>query len=69
MDNVYVCCCSVIKLCLTLCDPMDCSTSGSSLSFTVPQSLLKFMYIESVMLFNHLSSGTPFSCKYIIIYM
>ena len=22
------CCCSVIQLCLTLCDPMDCSMSG-----------------------------------------
>ena len=25
------CCCSVAKSCLTLCDPMDCSTSGSSI--------------------------------------
>ena len=24
------CCCSIITLCLTLCDPMDCSTQGSS---------------------------------------
>ena len=24
------CCCSVSKLCLILCDPMDCSTPGSS---------------------------------------
>ena len=23
---VYICCCSVAQLCLTLCDPMDCST-------------------------------------------
>ena len=26
-----LCCCSVAKLCLTLCDPMACSTSGSFL--------------------------------------
>ena len=26
----YVCCCSVAKPCLTLCDPMDCSTLGPS---------------------------------------
>ena len=26
----HICCCSVTKLCLTLCDPMDCSTPGSS---------------------------------------
>ena len=25
---VVCCCCSVIKLCPTLCDPMDCSTPG-----------------------------------------
>ena len=24
----YFCCCSVTKLCATLCDPMDCSTPG-----------------------------------------
>ena len=38
------CCCSVAKLYLTLCD----------LSFTMSQSLLKFMSFELVMLFNHL---------------
>ena len=32
---------------------MNCSTPGSSFS-TITQSLLKFMYFESVMLFNHL---------------
>ena len=25
----YCCCCSVAKLCLTLCNPMDCSMPGS----------------------------------------
>ena len=43
--------CSVAKLCLTLCDPVDCSMPGSSV-FTIYQSLLKFMSIESVMLFS-----------------
>ena len=28
--NTHCCCCSVAKLCPTLCDPMDCSTPGSS---------------------------------------
>ena len=37
-------CCSVAELCLTLCDPMDCSTPD----------LLKFMFAEWVMLSNHL---------------
>ena len=34
----YCCCCSVAKLCLTLCDPMDCSTQG----FPVLHHLLEF---------------------------
>ena len=46
-------CCLVTKSCLTLCDPMDCS-SQTFLSFTVSWSLLKLMSIESVMPSNHL---------------
>ena len=42
---MYVLFCSVTKLCLTVCDSMDCSTPG----FPV-----KLMSIELVMLFNHL---------------
>ena len=42
------CCCSVAQSCLTLCDPMNCSTPAS-LSLTISQSLLKLMSIESVM--------------------
>ena len=48
--------CSVVKLCLNLCDPMNCSTQAS-LSFTISQSLLKLMSIESVMPSNHLILG------------
>ena len=51
------CCCSVDKLCLTLCDPMDCQPS---LSFPISQSLIKFMFIELVMLSNHLLLCCPF---------
>ena len=43
--SVYFC------LCLPVCDPMDYSMP--SLSFTVSQSLLKLMSIESVMPSNH----------------
>ena len=43
-------CCSVTKLCLTFCDPIDCS----SLSHTISRSLLKFMSIELVVPPNHL---------------
>ena len=37
--SCYCCYCSVAKLCPTLCDPMECSTSG----FPVPYHLLKFV--------------------------
>ena len=42
--------CSVTKLCLTFCDPIDCS----SLSLTISWSLLKFMSIKLVVPPNHL---------------
>ena len=44
---------SVTQLCPTLCDPMDCSTSGFPIHHN-SQSLLKLMSIESVMPSNHL---------------
>ena len=31
------CCCSVAKSCLALCDPMDCSTPGSSVLHRLPE--------------------------------
>ena len=43
---------SVIQLCPTLCNPMDYSMPG--LSITNSQNLLKLMSIKSVMLSNHL---------------
>ena len=51
--GVGICCCSVDKSCLTLCNPMDCSTSGRS----VLHYLLEFVQllsIELVMPSNHL---------------
>ena len=47
------CCCSVAKSCLTLCNPMGCSMPAFSI-LHYPQSLLKLMFIESMMLSNHL---------------
>ena len=47
------CCCSVTKLCPTLCDPM------ASLTFTVSQDLLKLMSTESVIPSNHLNFCCP----------
>ena len=49
------CSCSVAQSCQTLCDPMDCSTPG----FTISQSLLRLMSMESVMPSNHLILCRP----------
>ena len=49
----FSCCCSVVQSCLSLCNLMNCSISGS-LSFTISQSLFKLMSFESVMPSNHL---------------
>ena len=46
-------CYSVAKLDPALCDPVDCSTPGSSALHCLPE-LLKFMSIELVRLSNHL---------------
>ena len=48
----FFCFCLVTKLCLILCNPMDCSLSGF-LFFTISRSLLKLMSTELVMLSNH----------------
>ena len=47
-----------LKSCLTLSDPMDCSTPGF-LSSTISQSLLKLMSIEMMMSFNHFALYHP----------
>ena len=46
-------CCLVAQLCLTLCDPMDCSTPGFPVLHHLLE-LLKLMSIESVMPPKHL---------------
>ena len=49
---------SVAQSCPTLCDPMDCSTSGLPVHHQL-WSLLKLMSIESVMPSNHLILCCP----------
>ena len=49
-----ICCCLVTKSCPTLCKPMDCVACQGPLTFSISQSLLKFMPIESIMLSNPL---------------
>ena len=52
------CCCSIAKLCLTLCDPMDCSTPG----FAVFHYLLEFAQTHVHLVGDAISSSiTPFS--------
>ena len=55
IESAYclVCCCLVTKLGLTLHTPWT-AVLQASLSCTVSQSLLRFMFIESVILSNHL---------------
>ena len=45
-SSLEPCCCSVIKSCPTLCDPMDCSSPGLP-ALTISQSFLKFKCIVS----------------------
>ena len=54
----WLCCCSVAQWCPTLFDPIDCSTPCFP-SFTISQSLLKFMSIEPVMPSTHLILNHP----------
>ena len=52
------CYCSVVKSCLTLCDPMGCSTPGFPVLHYLPE-LLKLLSIESMMPSNHLILCRP----------
>ena len=54
-------CYSVAQSCLTLCDPMDCSTPGFPV-LTISQSLFKLMSGESLMPSDHLILCHPFLC-------
>ena len=42
----YSCSCLVAKLCLTLCDPMDCSPPGSSVHGIIPARILEWVSIS-----------------------
>ena len=48
-----VCCCSVARLCPTLCDPMDCSTPDFLVLHYLPE-FAQLMSIDSVIASNHL---------------
>ena len=46
LNNYYYCCCLVIKSCLILCDPMDCSLSGSSIHGISQERILEWVAIS-----------------------
>ena len=58
-DTTSILNCSVFKLCLTLCDPMDYTAHQAPLSFTIFQSLLKLTSIELVIPPNRLILCCP----------
>ena len=43
---LLLCACSVTKLCLTLCDPMDCSPLGSSVHWITQARILEWVVIS-----------------------
>ena len=52
------CCCSIAQSCPTLCDSMDCSTSGFPVLCHLLE-LVKLLSIESMMQTNHLVLCCP----------
>ena len=44
--TVFVCGCSVIQSCLTLCDPMDCSSPGSSVHGIFQAHILEWVALS-----------------------
>ena len=58
-EQLHCFCCSVPESCLTLCDPMDRNPPQAPLSSTISQSSLKFIFINMVMLSNHLLLCCP----------
>ena len=55
MHTVCVCCAKSLQLCLTLCNPMDCSLPGSS----VHGILLKAKILEWVVVPSSRGSSQP----------
>ena len=60
------CCCSVAQLCLTLCDPVECSMPG----LPVPHHLLEFAHVhihcigDGIQPSHPLTPSSPSACTY-----
>ena len=59
---VCVCVCWVAQLCLTLCDPMDCSPPGSSVHGIVQAKILEWVAIPSSRGSSQPRNQTQVSC-------
>ena len=57
-SSLHFCCCSVSKLCLIHCNPMDCSTPGLPVHYELPE-FAQTLSIELVMPSNHLILCRP----------
>ena len=47
LHNLNCCCCLVVQLCLTLCDPVNCNPSGSSVRGILQARILDWVAISS----------------------
>ena len=56
--NIFFCCCSLAQLCLTLCNPMNCSTSG----LPVPYHLPEFAQVHVHCIGNAIQLSHPLTC-------
>ena len=56
----WLCCCSVNQLCLTLCNPMDCSTPGFPvLHHHLELNQIHVHWVDAIQPFHPLSSPSP----------
>ena len=55
----HCCCCSVIKLCLALCDPMDCSTPGFPVHHQLLELAQTYQVSDAIQPSHPLSSPSP----------
>ena len=58
----YCCCCSVAKLCLTICDPMDCSPPSSSVHGVFQARILEWVATSSSRGSSQTRDWTRISC-------
>ena len=60
--GIFNSCCSDGKSCLTLCNPMDCSTPGSSVLHYLPEFAQTHVHLvdDAIKPFHPLSSPSPF---------